>query len=174
MRDYVLNDAVRAARSGEIGNQGDRAARDQGVSVEAAKVADPWVRQSLGLGCRFSVAAVLVYSLDAAPAKAPAGVVVLLRKPGAAIRAATMTARLSIVRRVEALEASASITPPDASRDDLAREIRALFDAVPHEDDRAELLRRLDDGRATDADHARLAGCSADMLRAVVGLCASV
>jgi hypothetical protein len=57
-----------------------------------------------------------------------------------------------------------------AQRADLAGELRALLAAMPHEDDRAALLRRLDDGSASAADRARLAGCSVDMLRLVTWL----
>ena len=50
---------------------------------------------------------------------------------------------------------------------DLAGELRALLAAVPHEDDRAALLRRLDDGSASAADRARLAGFTVGTLRTV-------
>ena len=57
-----------------------------------------------------------------------------------------------------------------AQRADLGGELRALLAAMPHEDDRAALLRRLDDGSASAADRARLAECSVDMLRLVTWL----
>ncbi len=85
-----------------------------------------------------------------------------------------MTGRIAILRRVEALEASASIAPPDALRAQISAEVRALLAAVPHEDDRAALLHRIGDGSASDADRDRLAACSLGTLRAVVSLSASI
>ena len=81
-----------------------------------------------------------------------------------------MTTKPSILRRLESLEVSAYIVPPDSCRDELSGEIRALLAAVPRGDDRTALLRRLDDGSATDADRIRLARCSADTLRIVIWL----
>jgi hypothetical protein len=52
----------------------------------------------------------------------------------------------------------------------VSAEIRALLRAVPHEADRAALLARMEDGRATDADRALLAGSSLETLQAVVSV----
>jgi hypothetical protein len=46
--------------------------------------------------------------------------------------------------------------------------------AVPHEDDRAALLVRLDDGSVSAADRAWLAECSAGTLRLMVAVSARV
>ncbi len=54
-----------------------------------------------------------------------------------------------------------------AQRADLAAELRALLAAVPHEADRAALLRRLEGGSASAADRARLAGFTVGTLRTV-------
>jgi hypothetical protein len=77
----------------------------------------------------------------------------------------------SLEGRLSRLEGAAPAPVRDltaAQCADLAGELRALLAAVPHEDDRAALLRRLDDGSASAADRARLAGFTLDTLRTVV------
>ena len=80
---------------------------------------------------------------------------------------ATLDAR---VRRLEAAGSAPVSALTAAQRATLSAEVRALLALVPDEDDRAELMRRIDGGEATECDRARLAGCSMDTLRTVVAV----
>ena len=78
-------------------------------------------------------------------------------------------------RRLAALEALAFSPRADASHANLAAELHVLAAASLSENDVAEMLRRLEGGRASDCDRARRLGrCSLSTLRTVARLCATV
>lgn len=62
----------------------------------------------------------------------------------------------------------------ELARRSLAAEVQALAAGGLCEAELGELLRRFEEGRANDADRARLAGCSVPTLRTVVEVLASV